>query len=69
MIAYKIDILQELKKKGYNSTVLRAQNIFSQSTIQNLRTKNYISFDILNRICELLECQPGDIIEYKKDNE
>ena len=26
-----------------------------------------IRFDTLNRICEALQCQPGDILEYRPD--
>lgn len=28
-----------------------------------------IRFSTLELICEALDCQPGDIIEYRKDNE
>lgn len=28
-----------------------------------------IRFSTLEAICEVLECQPGDILEYRKDNE
>ena len=27
-----------------------------------------IRFSTLNAICEALDCQPGDILEYQKDN-
>ena len=25
-----------------------------------------VRFDTLNKLCEILDCQPGDIIKYKK---
>ena len=28
-----------------------------------------IRFTTLNSICEVLDCQPGDILEYQKDEE
>lgn len=28
-----------------------------------------IRFSTLNAICELLDCQPGDILEYRLDND
>ena len=28
-----------------------------------------IRFSTLNSICEVLDCQPGDILEYQKDEE
>jgi putative transcriptional regulator len=68
MIKYKIDILEELKNKGYSSYRLRKDKIFGEATIQKIRNKDQINFDNLNKICELLECQPGDLIIYIKDN-
>jgi len=26
-----------------------------------------VRFDTLNRICEVLDCQPGDLLEYRPD--
>lgn len=68
MIKYKIDILEELKNKGYSSYRLRKDKIFGEATIQKIRNKDQINFDNLNKICELLECQPSDLIIYVKDN-
>ena len=68
MLKYKIDILEELKNKGYSSYRLRKDKIFGEATIQKIRNKDQINFDNLNKICELLECQPGDLIIYIKDN-
>lgn len=28
-----------------------------------------IRFETLSKICEVLDCQPGDILEYVSDNE
>ena len=30
---------------------------------------NAIRFATLEAICDVLDCQPGDILEYKRDNE
>jgi putative transcriptional regulator len=27
-----------------------------------------VRFDTLNKICEVLNCQPGDLLEYRDDN-
>lgn len=67
-IRYKIDILSELKKAGYNTTILRREKILSESTIQALRTGKVVSIDNISRICAMLHCQPGDIIEYVKED-
>ena len=67
MITYKIDIMEQLKDKGYSSYKLRQQKIFGEATMTKFRSKEYINFDNLNILCRLLECQPGDIIEYTPD--
>lgn len=67
MISYKIDIMERLKDKGYSSYKLRQQKIFGEATMTKFRNKEHINFDNLNILCRLLECQPGDIIEYTPD--
>ena len=66
-IVYKINIIEELKKKGYNTTRLRKEHLLAEGVIQSLRVGKYISMDNLSRICALLDCQPADLIEYVKD--
>ena len=67
MIKYKIDIMDSLKNKGYTSYKLRKDRIFGEATMTKFRKKEHINFDNLNILCNLLECQPGDIIEYIPD--
>ena len=66
-VKYKIDILPALKEAGYNTTRLRREKILSESTIQSLRTNKMVSIENISRICSMLECQPGDILEYQED--
>lgn len=69
MIVYTIDILDALKKRGYNTNRIRLENILSQSTLQKIRTGKYISIESLDTLCSLLQCQPGDIIAYIPDDQ
>ena len=57
-IIYKIDVLQALKDKGYNTNRLRKEKILAESTIQKLRDKKPISWANIAQLCDLLECQP-----------
>lgn len=66
-IVYKIDILQALKNRGYNTTILRKEKLLAEGVIQSLREGKAISFANLEKLCELLDCQPGDILEYVAD--
>ena len=63
-IRYKVDILAELKKKGYTTTKIREEKLFGQSYLQQLRHGELVSWKALDTICMLLECQPGDLVEY-----
>ena len=66
-IRYKVDVLAELKKKGYSSTRIREEKLIGQSYLQQLRRGELVSWKTLDTICSLLECQPGDLIEYVEE--
>ena len=63
-IQYKTDILLALKEAGYNTNRLRKEKLLSEGVIQALRENRYVSMQNVSKICELLSCQPGDILEY-----
>lgn len=66
-IVYKIDIMVALKEAGYNTNRLRKEKLLSEGVIQSLRENKYIALQNISKICELLNCQPGDLMEYQKD--
>ena len=62
-LIYKMDVLQALKERGYNTTRLRREKLLAEGTIQKLREKKPINWENIERICDMLECQPGDLLE------
>ena len=66
-IRYKIDILAALKEKGFSTYKLRNEKLFGERTIQKIRNGEIVNAENLALICKLLECQPGDILEYESD--
>ena len=66
-LVYKIDVLQALKDKGYTTYKLRKESSLSESTLQKLRNNEGVAWKNLESLCELLECQPADLIEYVKE--
>ncbi len=68
-IKYKIDVLAALKEAGYSSYKLRKEKLFGESTIQKIRKGEILNADNLAIICELLHCQPGDLMEYVENSE
>ena len=63
-LRYKIDVMAALKEKGYSSTRIRNEKLIGQSYLQQLRHGEMVSWATLDKICELLDCQPADLIEY-----
>lgn len=66
-IKYKIDVLAALKEKGYPTTRLRKEKLIGEATIQRLRHKQSVSFEILSKLCNLLECDIGDILTNEEE--
>lgn len=66
-IRYKIDVLPALKAAGYNTTRLRREKLLAESTIQQLRNGDLVSWANIERLCHLLQCQPGDLLEYVEE--
>lgn len=57
-----------LKEKGWNSTRIRNENLIGQGTLTNLRNgTGGLDHKTIDRICRVLGCQPGDIMEYVPD--
>ena len=67
MIKYKIDILDALKNNGYSSYRIRNDKILNEATLQKLRSGKYINMENLDKLCILLDCQPGDLLEFVSD--
>lgn len=68
MLKWKIDVWQALVDKGYGFVNLKGTPGLSQYTLVRLhRGECSMSFKALASLCRLLECQPGDILEYKEE--
>lgn len=65
-LQFKKNILEALKEKGYTSYTLRKEQLLSESTIQKLRNNQGVSWENIETLCKLLDCQPGDLMEYVK---
>lgn len=66
-VRYKIDVMAALKDAGYSSTRLRREKLIGEATMQRLRHKQSVSYEVLAVICKLLNCQPGDILVYEPE--
>lgn len=66
-IVYKVDVLAELKNKGISSYRMRKDNIMGERTMKQLRNRQLVSWANMTKICEMLDCQPGDLLAYIPD--
>lgn len=67
MLYYKIDVFEKLKTKGYTTYKLQSENLLPQSAAQKIRNGEIIGVITLDKICSLLQMQPGSIIGWKPD--
>lgn len=69
MLVYKIDVLAELKKKGYSANYLSTHGIINGVSLQKIRNGVMVGNIALDQICTLLKKQPGSIIKWIPDPE
>lgn len=67
MLVYKFDVLEALREAGYNTTVLRREKLLGENAIQALREGRMIGINSLEKVCMLLDMQPGNIIKYVEE--
>ena len=66
-LQWKINVLAALNEKCYNTNKIRTEGLLSQSTLQKLREGKGVAWENLEKLCELLECQPADLVEFTAD--
>ena len=67
MIRYRMEILPALKAAGYSTNKIRTDKLMGQATLQQLRHGELASWKTIDTVCRLLDCQPGDLLEYVPD--
>ena len=67
MITYKMEILPALRAAGYSQNRLRVERLMGQATLTQLRHGELVSWKNVDIICDLLDCQPGDILAFERD--
>ena len=59
-----------LEEHGISTYYLRQNKIMGQQTYYNLKNgKGNLGSETLEKLCKLLNCQPGDLMEYVPDKE
>ena len=56
-----------LEERGMTQLELSTKYKISRNEIQRLKTNQNVTIQTINTLCNILNCEPYDILEYKKD--
>ena len=56
-----------MKEKNLTTYRIRKEKIISETALQKLRQGKNVKMETIERLCSVLHCQPGDIMEYIPD--
>lgn len=56
-----------MEQKGIKKIDLRTKYNINPKTVDSLVKGRSVTVDTLITLCEILDCQPGDLVEYIKD--
>ncbi|MFT6203955.1 MAG: putative transcriptional regulator [Spirosomataceae bacterium] len=66
-IIVNLDVMMAKRKMSLNELSERVGVSLSNLSILKTGKAKAVRFSTLETICEVLECQPGDILEYAKE--
>ena len=67
-IIVNLDVMMAKRKISLNELSEKVELTLSNLSILKTGKARAIRFSTLEAICEALNCQPGDILEYKNDD-
>ena len=67
MITY-YKLLDMLNRKGMTREQLKKMSGISSATMTKISKGESVTIKTINAICEVLSCQPGDLLEWIPDN-
>ena len=68
-IVFNIDVM--LARRKMSLTELSERVGITQANLSILKNgrARAVRFDTLDRICRVLDCQPGDVLEFRREDE
>ena len=67
-IVVNLDVMMAKRKMSLNELSEKTGITTTNLSILKTNKAKAIRFSTLEAICEVLECQPGEILEYRGDN-
>ena len=69
MIIVNLDVMMAKRKMSLNELSERVGITVANLSILKTGKAKAVRFSTLDAICRVLDCTPGDILEYRKDEE
>jgi len=69
MIRVNLDVMMAKRKMSLTELAEKVNITMANLSVLKTEKARAIRFSTLDAICRVLECQPGDILEYLPDNE
>lgn len=67
MLTINLDVMMARRKMGVTELASKVGITMANISILKNGKAKAIRFSTLEKICEALDCQPGDILEYQAD--
>lgn len=62
-------LIKMMQKAGITSYTIKRDKIIGQATYKKIMEGGDIDTRTIAKLCKVLECQPGDIMEYVEEEE
>ena len=62
-----IKLFALMQDRGIKKVDLRNKYKINPKTVDSLVNNRSVTVDTIMQLCEILECQPGDLMEYVKE--
>ena len=60
-------LFSKMQEKGIKKIDLRTKYKINPKTVDSLVNNRSVTIDTIMQLCEILDCQPGDLMEYIKE--
>lgn len=57
-------MIERMNDRGITSYTVKRDNIIGQATFRKIKEGGDIDTRTIAKMCEVLDCQPGDLLEY-----
>ena len=62
-------LFELLKERGYTTYKIRQEKLIGQATLSAIKNgTGGLDAKTIARLCEVFDCQPGDLMEYVKES-